>query len=83
MSHIPSYTEALDDDDDGAGGEDFAPGYSDSGSESVSVVSGGTTPIKIKLPTNNSTGILSFRARIIHCLTRRVILVLNWILNLV
>ena len=63
MSHIPSYTEALDDDDDGAGGEDFAPGYSDSGSESVSVVSGGTTPIKIKLPTNNSTGHFKFSSK--------------------
>ena len=62
MSHIPSYTEALDDDDDGAG-EDFAPGYSDSGSESVSVVSGGTTPIKIKLPTNNSTGHFKFSSK--------------------
>ncbi|KAL6453647.1 ART5 Arrestin-related trafficking adapter 5 [Candida maltosa Xu316] len=51
MSHIPSYTEALDGNDDDGVGDDFAPTYSDSGSENVS---GTTTPIRIEIPSKNN-----------------------------
>ncbi|EER32021.1 conserved hypothetical protein [Candida tropicalis MYA-3404] len=57
MSHIPSYTEAIDDDDGSDQQDDFAPEYSDSGSESAS---GATTPINIKLSKNQSTGHFRF-----------------------
>lgn len=57
MSHIPSYTEALDDDDGSDQQDEFAPEYSDSGSESAS---GSTTLINIKLPKNQSTGHFRF-----------------------
>ena len=62
MSHIPSYTEALDDDDDGAGEKTL---HLDILIVVVkaSVLFRGTTPIKIKLPTNNSTGHFKFSSK--------------------
>ncbi|KAI5966256.1 uncharacterized protein KGF55_000565 [Candida pseudojiufengensis] len=61
FSHIPSYNEAIDDDDeeDSYIQDGFAPTYTDgSGSESASLKSGSTTPIKIMSnpKLNNSTG---------------------------
>ncbi|RCK60672.1 Arrestin-related trafficking adapter 5 [Candida viswanathii] len=52
ISHIPSYTEALDDDDESDQIDEFAPEYSDSSSSA----SGATSPMNIMLPKNQSTG---------------------------
>lgn len=61
--HIPTYDEALDDDedDDKYAADGFAPTYTDgSGSESASVKSGSATPIKIMNNPKANNSLSSF-----------------------